>query len=87
MKLLLIENEEKSHCFFVKDFNSFMYNNAKHKHKNHFCMNGLQCFRSKKILTNNFEVCLEKNGKQATKISKKVNNIEFTRHHKKMNAP
>ena len=41
MELLLIANEGNSHYFYIKDFNRFMYNKAKHKDKKHFCMNYL----------------------------------------------
>ena len=34
--LLLIEND-KSHCVYIKDFNTFMFHKTKNKNKNWFC--------------------------------------------------
>ena len=50
-------------------------------------MNRLQCFSSKEILKNNRKVCLEINGKQATKLPEIDSNTKFTKHHKQLNAP
>ena len=50
MNLLLITKDEKKHCVLIKDFNSFMYNQSKHKEKKHFCMSCLQCFSCESIL-------------------------------------
>ena len=38
MNLLLITKDEKKHYVLIKDFNSFMYNQSKHKERKHFCM-------------------------------------------------
>ena len=46
MNLLLITKDEKRHYVLVKDFNTFMYNQSKHKERKHFCMYSLQCFSS-----------------------------------------
>ena len=46
MNLLLITKNEKKHYVLIKDFNSFMYNQSKHKERKHFCMYCLQCFSS-----------------------------------------
>ena len=37
MDLLLINNENKSHYIYIKDFNIFMFNKTKHRTKKHFC--------------------------------------------------
>ena len=52
MNLLLITKEEKRHYVLIKDFNKFMYNQSKHKEKQHFCMFCLQCFSSERVLAN-----------------------------------
>ena len=41
MKLLLITKAEKKHYVLIKDFNSFMCNQSKHKERKHFCMHCL----------------------------------------------
>lgn len=40
----LLINENKCHYVYIKGFNNFMYNKAKHKDKNTFYMNCLQPF-------------------------------------------
>ena len=50
MNLLLITKDEKKHYVLIKDFNTFMYNQSKHKERKHFCMYCLQCFSSEIIL-------------------------------------
>ena len=50
MNLLLITKDEKKHYVLIKDFNTFMYNQSKHKERKHFCMYCLQCFSSIEIL-------------------------------------
>ena len=50
MDLLLIPNESKSHCVYIKNFNRFMSNKTKNKNKKYFCKCCLQCFSSEKVL-------------------------------------
>ena len=38
MDLLLINDENKSHYAYIKDFNKFMFNKTKYKNKQHFCI-------------------------------------------------
>ena len=62
MNLLLITKNEKKHYVLIKDFNSFMYNQSKHKERKHFCMHCLQCFSFERILANHVKNCLTING-------------------------
>ena len=71
MNLLLITKNEKKHYVLIKDFNTFMYNQSKHKNKKHFCIYCLQCFSSERILANLVNNCLMINGKQAINMPKK----------------
>ena len=41
LNILLISNEDKPHCVFIKDFNRLMYLKTKHKDRKHFCMSCL----------------------------------------------
>ena len=75
MNLLLINKDEKKHYVLIKDFNSFMCNQSKHKERKHFCMYCLQCFSSEIILLNHIENCLTINGKQAINMPKEGENI------------
>ena len=65
MNLLLITKDKKRHYVLIRDFNTFMYNQSKHKNKKHFCMYCLQCFSSERILVNHVNNCLTISGKQA----------------------
>ena len=46
MDLLLISNENKLHCVYIKDFNRFMCNKKKKDNK-YFCKCSLQCFSTR----------------------------------------
>ena len=37
MDLLLIFDENKSHCVYIKDFNRFMFSKINNKNKKYFC--------------------------------------------------
>ena len=88
MNLLLITKDEKKHYVLVKDFNTFMYNQSKHKNEKHFCMYCLQCFSSERILANHVNNCLTINGKQTINMPKKGENIlKFNNFHKQLPVP
>ena len=88
MNLLLITKNEKKHYVLIKDFNSFMYNQSKHKERKHFCMHCLQCFSSERILANHVKNCLTINGNQAINMLKKGENIlKFNNFHKQLPVP
>ena len=88
MNLLLIAKDEKKQYVLIKDFNTFMYNQSKHKNKKHFCMYCLQCFSSESILVKHTNNCLTINGKQAINTPKKGENIpEFKNFHKQLPVP
>ena len=88
MNLLLIAKNEKKHYVLIKDFNSFMYNQSKHKERKHFCMHCLQCFSSERILANHVKNCLTINGNQAINMPKKGENVlKFSNFHKQLPVP
>ena len=88
MNLLLITKNEKKHYVLIKDFNSFMYNQSKHRERKHFCMHCLQCFSSERILANHVKNCLMINGNQAINMPKKGENIlKFNNFHKQLPVP
>ena len=88
MNLLLITKGEKKHYILIKDFNSFMYNQTKHKNKKHFCMYCLQCFSSERFLANHVNNCLTINGAQAINMPKQGENIlKFNNFHKQLPDP
>ena len=88
MNLLLITKNEKKDCVLIKDFNAFIYNQSKHKERNHFCMYCLQCFSSERILANHVNHCLTINGVQAISMPKQGENIlKFNNFHKQLPVP
>ena len=54
-----------------------MYSKKKHKEKNDFCMNCLQCFSSEEILTNLKKGCLKIDAKQSVTTPKKGSNVQI----------
>ena len=88
MNLLLITKDEKKHYVLIKDFNTFMYNQSKHKERKHFCMYCLQCFSSERILANHVNNCLTINGAQAINMPKQGENVlKFNNFHKQLPVP
>ena len=88
MNLLLITKDKKKHYVLIKDFNSFMYNQTKHKNKKHFCMCCLQCFSCERILANHVNNCLTINRAQAINMPKQGENIiKFNNFHKQLPVP
>ena len=73
--LLLLIDDDKSHYVYMKDFDRFMFHEAKNKNKKWFCESCLQCFSSKSVLIKHKENCLSINGKQSVKLEKGI--IEF----------
>ena len=88
MNLFLITKDKKKHYVLIKDFNTFMYNQSKHKERKHFCMYCLQCFSSKRVLANHVNNCLTINGAQAINMPKQGENIlRFNNFHKQLPVP
>ena len=88
MNLQLITKDKKRHYVLIKDFNTFMYNQSKHKNKKHFCMYCLHYFSSESILVKHTNNCLTINGKQAINMPKKGENIlKFYNFHKQLPIP
>ena len=88
MNLLLITKDKKRHYVLIKDFNAFMYNQTKHKNKNHFCMYCLQCFLSENILVKHTNNCLTISDAQAINMPKQGDNIlKFNNFYKQLPVP
>ena len=84
LNILRITNEEKSHCVFIKDFDTLMYSKAKAKdsYKKHFCIACLQNFTTEKVLSNHIKQCLLINGCQAVNYESET--IKFTNYEKQV---
>ena len=85
MDLLLISDKFRSHYVYIKDFDRYMFNKTKYKGKKYFCKNCLQCFSSKKILSEHKEDCLVINGKQSVELEGGF--IIFKNYSKQIPAP
>ena len=68
--LLQIFYGDKSQYVYIKGFDRFMFHKTKNKNKKYFCKSCLQCFSSKKILTEHKEVCLSINAAQSVRLEK-----------------
>ena len=80
MGLLLVMNENKSHCVYIKDSDKFMFCETKNKNNKYFCKNCLQCFRSKNVLIKHKNVCLSINSGKSIRLEKGT--IKFENHFK-----
>ena len=85
MDLLLVIDENKSYCMYIKDFNRFMFHETKNKNKKYFCKSYLQYFSSKNVLTKHKEVSSSINGAQYTRLEKGI--TEFKNYFKQIPAP
>ena len=63
-----------------------MFNQHKHQHRQNFCRYCLQCFTSKEILNKYTTNCIVVNGKQAVRMPKKGNSVQFKNFYKKLPA-
>ena len=85
MDLLLLINNDKSHCVYIKDFDRFMFHKTKSKNKKWFCRSCLQCFSSESVLIKHKENCLSINGKQSVKLEEGI--IKFENYFKQIPVP
>ena len=82
--LLLIKNG-KSHYFYIKDFNKFIFHKTKKNNKKWFCKSCLQCFSSKNVLIKHKENCLNINGMQSVDVEKGI--IKFENYSNQLSVP
>ena len=85
MDLLFLNDDDKSHYVYIKDFDRFMFHKTKNKNKKWFCKSCLQCFSSENVLTKHKEDCLSINGKQSVKLEEGI--IEFENYFKQIPVP
>ena len=78
MDLLLINDENKHHYVYNKDFNRFIFNKTKCKNQKLFCRYGLQCFSSDSVLMEHKAICREINDKQKVKLESST--VKFKNH-------
>ena len=73
MNLLMISDGPNNHYIYMKDFNSYMYNQTHHKERKHFCMYCLQCFSKEHVLKDHKNVCMAVNKKQTIEMPHRKN--------------
>ena len=61
--LIFIEEKGKRHYVLVKDFNTFLYDQALHRKRKHIC-----CYCSEETVKSHINKCFEINGKQMIKM-------------------
>ena len=85
MDFLLLNDDDKSHYVYIKDFDRFMFHKTRNKNKKWFCKSCLQCFSSENVLTKHKEDCFSINGKQSVKLEKGI--IELENYSKQIPVP
>ena len=96
MELLYIEEDEKQHYVYMKDFNRTMFTSTDHEHKKHYCMHCLENFRTNEILAKHRKDCIVINGVQAVELPEpyidrnsveRIPSVYFKNQHKQLPAP
>ena len=70
--LLLLNNDDKSHYVYIKDFGRLMFHKTKNKNKKWFCKSCLQWFRNERVMIKHKEDCFRINGKQSVKLEEGI---------------
>ena len=55
--LLLIEEDDKFHYTYIKDFNKLLFDQTKHRKRKYFCENCLTGYSTKEFLENQKKDC------------------------------
>ena len=85
LNILSISDGEICHYVFIKDFNSSMYQETKHKGRKYFCMHCLQNLTTEEILNNHKLHCLLINGTQKSTFESGL--IRFRNYDKQIPIP
>jgi len=80
MELLYIQEKEKSHYVYIKNFNRLMFNFTNHKETKNFCVYCLHCFSSNNPLERHQPDCFSLNGTQAIDLPTPGSKIYFKNH-------
>ena len=74
--MLLLNDDDKSHDVYIKDFNRSMFHKTRNKNQKGCCKSCLECFSSENVLTKRKEDCLSINGKQSVKLEERIIQLE-----------
>ena len=85
--LLFIGEGEKKHYVFIKDFNTFMYDDILHHGRKHFYHYYLHAFVTGEILKHHIKVCFKISGKQRIIMPKKGEYVKFKHFERKIESP
>ena len=83
--LFFLNDDDKSHYVYIKNFERFMFHKTKNKNKKWFYRSCLQCFSRENVLIKHNENCLSINGKQSVKLEEGI--IEFENYFKQIPVP
>ena len=85
--LLLISNEEKSHCCLIKSLSQLLSSqSSKSQHKTYYCRNCLQGYTSEEALSTLSTYCNE-HGCVRIKLPKKDSSMQFSHDERSMRVP
>ena len=84
--LLLIREEGKKRCVFIKYFNTSMYDNTLHHKRKQFCLYCLKAFSTEEILKSHIKDSLKINGKQRIIMPKKGEFVKFKNYERKIKS-
>ena len=84
--LVLTEEKGNRSYVIIKTFNTFMYDHAFHRRKNHFCRYTLQAFSTEEILKRHIKDCFEFNDKQKNKMPKTGEYVRFKNYKRKVKS-
>ena len=86
-EMLLINEGEKSHYVWIKDFNKLMFRQTKYEGRKHFCRYCLQCFSKDDVLQKHIPNCLVINEEQGIKMPEKGESIKFKNCSNQLSVP
>ena len=87
IEVLYIEEGEKSHYVYIKNFNRLMNTFTNHKETKHFCMRCLHCFSREDLLEKHSPDCFALNGTQKIDMPAKGSKIYFKNYHRIQPVP
>ena len=87
IEVLYIEEGEKRHYVYIKDFNQLMYSFTKYEGKKRFCMRCLHCFSREELLEKHSPDCFALNGTQKIDMPKPGSKVFFKNYHRIQPVP
>ena len=85
----IVDNDQKAHYTFIKDFDKLLFDTTKKDHKKHICIKCLHNFSSKELLDNHLidNLCTKKDATAKIILPEVGSTIKFNNIHKQLKAP